>query len=64
MIDHRENPRRDVIHYESPPRRRLREQEDEVIKTYHLGKLGVRPRSRFSAFVGLLAFGFFLLDFC
>ena len=35
----RENPIRDVTHYESPPRRRLREQEDEVLKTYYESKL-------------------------
>ena len=34
LIQSRENPRRDVVHYESPPRKRLREQEDKVIKGY------------------------------
>lgn len=31
----RENPIRDVIHFESPPRRRLREQETKVIETFY-----------------------------
>jgi hypothetical protein len=34
----RENPRRNVMHYESPPRRRLREEEDEILKTLDEGK--------------------------
>jgi hypothetical protein len=37
-LDVRNYPRRDVVHYESPPRRRLRETEDEAIKVYHQSK--------------------------
>jgi hypothetical protein len=34
MILKRENPRRTVMHYESPPRKRLREQEDAILAGY------------------------------
>jgi hypothetical protein len=34
-IDDRNYPRRDVVHFESPPRRRLRETEDEAVQVYH-----------------------------
>lgn len=34
----RENPKRDVTHFESPPRRRLREDEDAILKYVHEGK--------------------------
>jgi len=34
VIFKRENPTRDVIHFESPPRRRLRIREDEVLESY------------------------------
>ena len=37
-LDDRSYPRRDVVHYESPPRRRLRETEDEAVKVYHESK--------------------------
>lgn len=30
----KENPRRAVIHFESPPRRRLREHEDLIVRGY------------------------------
>jgi hypothetical protein len=33
----RENPRRNVTHYESPPRRRLREDEDDILRTLDEG---------------------------
>lgn len=37
-LDDRSYPRRDVVHFESPPRRRLRETEDDAIKVYHESK--------------------------
>jgi hypothetical protein len=38
-LEQRNNPRRDVTHYESPPRRRLRETEDVAIQEYHESKI-------------------------
>lgn len=38
-LDKREHPRRDVTHFESPPRRRGREQEDKVLEDYHNAKM-------------------------
>jgi hypothetical protein len=35
----RENPKREVIHFESPPRRRLRVKEDEVLESYQECKI-------------------------
>jgi len=34
-LDERSHPRREVTHYESPPRRRLRETEDVAVVDYH-----------------------------
>jgi hypothetical protein len=38
-LQDRGNPRRDVVHFESPPRRRLRETEDVAVKVYHESKI-------------------------
>ena len=40
-LDDRCYPRRDVIHYESPPRRRLRMAEDDAIEEYHQSKFPI-----------------------
>jgi len=45
-LDERNYPRRDVTHYESPPRRRLRETEDVAVVDYH--------ESRENGFFGLI----------
>jgi hypothetical protein len=31
-LDEREKPKAEVVHYESPPRRRLRKAEDKVLE--------------------------------
>jgi hypothetical protein len=41
-LDKRENPRRDVTHYESPPRKRDREEDDKIIQGYQRIKPTVR----------------------
>jgi hypothetical protein len=38
-LNKRDHPRRDVTHFESPPRRRARETEDKVLEDYHRARI-------------------------